>query len=101
MIDDGTVRIDFATRQVAVEDRQVRLTAGEWNLLVALAQRPNRVLSAEQLLEVAYHDPLGIGPERVKFAVLRLRKRLGWSSDAGSPIQSVRGFGYCYRPRPR
>jgi DNA-binding response OmpR family regulator len=69
--------------------------------LVAFVQRPDRVLSAEQLLELAWNDPLGIGPERVKFAVLRLRRRLGWHDPATSPIQSVRGFGYRYRPYPQ
>jgi DNA-binding response OmpR family regulator len=41
-------------------------------------------------------DPLGVGPDRVKFAVLRLRRRLGWSDPASSPIQSRRGGGYRY-----
>jgi DNA-binding response OmpR family regulator len=34
----------------------------------------------------------------VKFAVLRLRRRLGWGDPESSPIQSVRGIGYRYRP---
>ena len=44
-----------------------------------------------------HHHPTGIGPERVKFAVLRLRRKLGWSDPDESPIESVRGFGYRYR----
>jgi DNA-binding response OmpR family regulator len=100
LLDDGTVRIDLARRQVTVDGRVLTLSPTDWNLLVAFVQRPDRVLSAEQLLELAWNDPLGIGPERVKFAVLRLRRRLGWHDPATSPIQSVRGFGYRYRPHP-
>jgi DNA-binding response OmpR family regulator len=98
VLDDGLLRIDHERREVFVSGEPVALTPNDWNLLVAFAQRPNRVLSPQQLLEIAWHDPLGIGPERVKFAVLRLRRRLGWDNAATSPIQAVRGFGYRYRP---
>lgn len=98
VLDDGLLRIDHERREVWVSGEPVTLTPNDWNLLVAFAQRPNRVLSPQQLLEIAWHDPLGIGPERVKFAVLRLRRRLGWDDAATSPIQAVRGFGYRYRP---
>jgi DNA-binding response OmpR family regulator len=98
VLDDGLLRIDHERREVWVSGEPVALTPNDWNLLVAFAQRPNRVLSPQQLLEIAWHDPLGIGPERVKFAVLRLRRRLGWDDAATSPIQAVRGFGYRYRP---
>jgi len=63
----------------------------------AFATRPGQVLSRDQLLELARKDPLGAGPERVKFAVRRLRRRMGWQPPEGSPIESVRGFGYRYR----
>jgi DNA-binding response OmpR family regulator len=96
---DGTVEIDFGRRQVRIDGTPVDLTPTDWNLLVAFARRPGLVLSPGQLLEIAWNDPLGIGPERVKFAVLRLRRRLGWTDPATSPIQSVRGFGYRYVPR--
>jgi DNA-binding response OmpR family regulator len=98
VLDDGLLRIDHERREVWVSGEPVSLTPNDWNLLVAFAQRPNRVLSPQQLLEIAWHDPLGIGPERVKFAVLRLRRRLGWDDATTSPIQAVRGFGYRYRP---
>ncbi|HSL57798.1 MAG TPA: response regulator transcription factor [Acidimicrobiales bacterium] len=99
VLDDGTVRIDLARREVRLAGELVEVTPTEWRLLVAFVQRPGLVLSPQQLLEVAWSDPLGIGPERVKFAVLRLRRRLGWDDPASSPIKAVRGFGYRYQPR--
>jgi DNA-binding response OmpR family regulator len=56
------------------------------------------VLTPAHLLDRVWGDPTGIGPERVKFAVLRLRRRLGWADPESSPIQSVSGIGYRYRP---
>jgi DNA-binding response OmpR family regulator len=99
VLDDGRLVVDFATRTIRQDGQELSLTRTEWNLLVAFVQHPNVVLSAGQLLELAWNDPFGIGPERVKFAVLRLRRRLGWDDPTTSPIEAVRGFGYRYRPQ--
>jgi DNA-binding response OmpR family regulator len=95
--DDGTLRIDPASRRAFVEDAEVRLTPTEFRLLNVLVRHAGAVLSPNQLLAQAWDDPTGIGPERVKFAVLRLRRKLGWTDPDASPIESVRGFGYRYR----
>lgn len=73
------------------------LTPTDWSLLVALVHHRGRILSPTQLLELAWSDPVGIDADRLKFAVLRLRRRLGWQDPATSPIEAVRGFGYRYR----
>ena len=96
--DDGVVRVDVRLRQVEVDGRPVDLTRTEFRLLSVLVQHAGAVLSPHQLLEQVWDDPTGIAPERVKFAVLRLRRKLGWSGDA-SPIAALRGVGYRYRPR--
>jgi DNA-binding response OmpR family regulator len=49
------------------------------------------------MLELAWSDPFGIGPDRVKYSVMRLRRKLGGTDDGPSPIEAVRGFGYRYR----
>jgi DNA-binding response OmpR family regulator len=65
-------------------------------LLNTLTKNAGAALSTGQLLTEAWDDPTGIGTERVKFTVLRLRRKLGWDTKA-SPIESVRGVGYRYR----
>ena len=96
--DDDRVHVDFAAHRVSVGDdpTDVALTPTEFRLLAALVRHPGQVLSPEQLLDQAWNDPTGIGGDRVKFAVHRLRARLGWSGP-DSPIEAVRGFGYRYR----
>ena len=42
-------------------------------------------------------SPTTTNTSRVKFTVLRLRRKLGWDDPASSAIESVRGFGYRYR----
>jgi len=95
--DDGILRIDPAARRTFVGGGEVRLTPTEFRLLNVLVRHAGAVLSPNQLLAQAWDDPTGIGPERVKFAVLRLRRKLGWTDPDASPIESVRGFGYRYR----
>src|SRR5689334_11453527 len=85
------VRMELATRRVLVEGEPVDVSPLEWRLLLALEQHRGQVLAPEQLLELAWNDPIGVSPERVKFAVLRLRRKLG---AAGRHIENVRGFGY-------
>ena len=96
--DDGTVRLDPGARTVLVGGADVKLSPTEFRLLAVLARNSGQVLTPAQLLDRVWGDPSGIGPERVKFAVLRLRRRLGWADPGSSPIQSVRGIGYRYRP---
>jgi DNA-binding response OmpR family regulator len=97
--DDGLVRVAFDEHEVRVGDRPVSLTPTEFRLLAALVRHPSQTLSAEQLLEHAWQDPVGIGPDRVKFAVMRLRRKIG--QHGGRPIDAVRGFGYRYLPPAR
>jgi DNA-binding response OmpR family regulator len=68
----------------------------EFRLLNVLVTHTGAVLSAQQLLSQVWDDPTGLGPDRVKFAVLRLRRKLGWDGQL-SPIEAVRGVGYRYR----
>jgi DNA-binding response OmpR family regulator len=95
--DDGSVRVNFGTHEVAVDGVPVELTATEYRLLAALIRHRGQVLSPVKLLELAWSDPFGVGPERVKYSVMRLRRKLAASSDAGPSIEAVRGFGYRYR----
>jgi DNA-binding response OmpR family regulator len=96
---DGAIDVDLEHRSVTVDGEQVQLTPLEFRLLAALVRHAGQVLAPEQLLEQAWDDPTGMAAERVKFAVMRLRRKL---EDAGAgtappPIETVRGFGYRYR----
>jgi DNA-binding response OmpR family regulator len=95
--DDGVVHLDPGKRRVLVGGREMRLTPIEFRLLNTLVRHAGTVMSPSQLLQQVWDDPSGVGQDRVKFAVLRLRRKLGWDDRASSPVESVRGFGYRYR----
>jgi len=100
VFDDGHVRVNFVTHGVRVNGVPVELTPTEFRLLAALVRHAGQVLSPVKLLELAWSDPLGIGPDRVKYSVMRLRRKLGAQAGGDSAIEAVRGFGYRYRPAP-
>jgi DNA-binding response OmpR family regulator len=99
--DDGRVQVDFVAHKVTVDSAPVELTATEFRLLAALVRHRGQVLSPVKLLELVWSDPFGVGPDRVKYSVMRLRRKLGADSEsgAGAAIEAVRGFGYRYRAR--
>ena len=88
------LRLDPATRRAHLGDQDLELTGYEFSLLYALAQRAGRVLSREQLMEMAAGSSADAFDRSVDVHVSRLRNKLG--DDARHPriIRTVRGLGY-------
>ena len=95
---DGDLHVDFDRREVKSAGEEVALTPIEFKLLAVLVHRAGQVISADELLRLAWDDGSGVASDRVKFSVHRLRRKLGWESLESSPIEAVRGVGYRYRP---
>jgi two-component system, OmpR family, response regulator len=88
------------TRHVltAPDGRAAVLTAGEFALLHALARRPRRVMSRDQLLDAAFGQTSDSFDRAVDVQISRLRKKL----DDGSGRQLIitrRGEGYLFDAR--
>ena len=75
----------------------IALTPLQYRVLVAFVQHADRVLSPEQLLELAWNDS-NVGVHRVKTYVAYLRQSFREAVDVELPIETVRGFGYRYKP---
>ncbi|HET6210922.1 MAG TPA: response regulator transcription factor [Jatrophihabitans sp.] len=93
----GAVRLEPAERRVYVGEREVTLTATEFDLLACLMRRPGRVFSREQLLSEVWGYSSIAGARTVDVHVAQVRGKLG----AGSPIRTVRGVGYAAEPASR
>lgn len=84
------VRIDVGARRVTVDERSVKLTAVEFDLLKVLAESRGRVLTREQLLEAVWGG-IYYGERRVVDVHLgHIRQKLGPDDF----IETVRGVGY-------
>jgi DNA-binding response OmpR family regulator len=95
---DTLLTIDFEQRLVTYSGREVELTPLEFGVLVALVRHPRQVLSREQLLELVWRDPFSVSTDQVKLYVSYLRRKLDPDAPDAVPIETVRGFGYRYRP---
>jgi DNA-binding response OmpR family regulator len=95
---DGRLSISFTQRAVRYDDREVALTRLEYRLLSAFVRHPNQVLSHDQLRELVWGDNLSTSRDEVKLYVGYLRRKLAPDAPRTTPIETVRGFGYRYRP---
>lgn len=90
---DDVVTVRFDTHDAFVHGRRVDLSPLEFRLLCALVRNSQRTIPTRLLLEEVWHeDDAG---SRVKFAILRLRRKLGLDEHT---IVTVRGVGYRYEP---
>jgi DNA-binding response OmpR family regulator len=95
---DDFLTVDFAQRQVRAGGVDLTLTPLEFRLLGAFVRNQNQVLSHNQLLELVWGDARSADRDQVKLYVGYLRRKLGTGAAEKSPIETVRGFGYRYRP---
>ena len=87
--------LDMAARQLQRTDGVVvALSSGEFRLLKALLERPNRVLSRDQLLGLTQGREAEPFDRSIDLHISRLRQKLG--DDARSPqlIKTLRNEGY-------
>jgi DNA-binding response OmpR family regulator len=90
----GALVLDPQRMTVMLEDKPVDVTAYEFAILRALAQRPGRVLSREQLLDLAKGSAELSFDRSIDVHVSRLRAKLGDDSRSPRILKTVRGVGY-------
>ena len=90
--------LDTARRELTAPDgASVDLSGAEYDLLLAFLEHPGRVLSREQLLEVARRR-VGVDPfdRTVDVQVSRLRRKIEPEEDSPQIIKTIRGAGYVF-----
>jgi len=88
----GDVTIDPASREVTVAGEQVALRTKEFDLLLVLAEHRGKVLTREQLLDLAWGYDFYGQTRTVDVHVAHLRKHL--HASANLQIETVTGIGY-------
>ena len=94
-------RFDVSARRLkAPKGDFLPLSSGESALLLAFAERPGRLLSRDQLLELARRSATEVFDRSIDLAVSRLRRKLA-VYDPAVLIETVRGEGYRFLPGVR
>lgn len=92
----GDLQIDCVQRRVIRDGNDVALTGAEFDILHLLVRSPGKVLSREEIADVALGRPVGIFDRSIDNHISNLRKKLGWRAGGVERIQNVRGSGYAY-----
>ncbi|WP_281683844.1 response regulator [Thalassobaculum salexigens] len=77
---------------------EVAITAMEFDLLRTFAERPNRVLSREQLLDLAHNRDSDPFDRSIDIRIARLRRKIEPDPKTPTVIKTVRGAGYLFVP---
>ena len=83
-------------RLTAPDGRRVELSNGEFNLLLALCEAPQRVLSRDQLLELSRLHGAEVYDRSIDVQILRLRRKIEADPSAPKFIRTERGAGYLF-----
>ncbi len=89
--EDERLRVHFEDMQVLCDGAEVRLTRKEFALLAALARRPGRVATRQQLLDDVWGQQYYGDTRTLDVHIRRLRSKLGGCGDS---IETVVGVGY-------
>ena len=90
----GRLAVDRTSMRVTVDDVEVPLTSGDFQLLRAFVERRGRVLTREQLLEIATGSSEEAFDRAIDVRISRLRQKLGDDPKHPRMIRTVRGVGY-------
>ena len=93
VLEHEDIRLDPASHRVYRADKVLKLGPTEFKLLVTLMERPGRVYSREQLLDLVWGRDIYVDTRTVDVHVGRLRKSL-MQFGGSDPVRTVRGAGY-------
>lgn len=90
----GDLELDVAGHEVRRGDTRIGLTPLEFDLLHALAQKPQQVFTREMLLEQVWGYRYKADTRLVNVHVQRLRAKVEHDPDEPRIVMTVRGVGY-------
>lgn len=95
----GKCKLDLGShRLLDAGGEEIPITAMEFDLMRAFSERPNRVLSRDQLLELAHNRGWEPFDRSIDIRIARLRRKI--EEDPSKPrfLKTVRGAGYVFCP---
>lgn len=91
---DNILMLDSDTYQAKIYQQVVELTAIEFNLLKILSNKPGRIYSRAQLIDLVYQDHRVVSERTIDSHIKKLRKKLNEIQTDKELVQSVYSVGY-------
>ena len=96
VIETKGLKIDVDSRRVYIDDKEVNLTAKEFELVYLLVSNPNKVYSREQLLKTIWGPSYPGDARTVDVHVRRLREKIEATPADPKYIHTKWGVGYYF-----
>lgn len=93
----GTMKIDCESRRVFIEDREINLTAKEFDVLELLATNPNKVYNRENLLNLVWGADYPGDARTVDVHIRRLREKIETNPSEPRYVHTKWGVGYYFK----
>lgn len=93
----GSLKLERDSRRVFIGNREVNLTAKEFDLLDLLASHPNKVYGREQLLKVIWGDSYPGDVRTVDVHIRRLREKIEERPSNPEYVHTKWGVGYYFK----
>ena len=93
----GDLKLDCESRRVFSKDREINLTAKEFDLLELLAHNPNKVYSREDLLNLVWGYEYPGDARTVDVHIRRLREKIEVNPSDPKYVYTKWGVGYYFR----
>ncbi|OUP51320.1 response regulator transcription factor [Lachnoclostridium sp. An181] len=97
MIQKGDMKIDCESRRVFIGEKEMNLTAKEFDLLELLATNPNKVYSRENLLNIVWGYEYPGDARTVDVHIRRLREKIEVNPSDPKYVHTKWGVGYYFR----
>lgn len=96
VIENGDMRLDCESRRVYVAEKEINLTAKEFELLELLVLNPNRVYGREALLKLVWGNDYPGDVRTVDVHIRRLREKIEQNPSEPKYVHTKWGIGYYY-----
>lgn len=99
IINYGPLNFCLEYRSVKVYEKDINLTAKEFDILALLILNPHRVFTYEMIMEMVWDDSYNVCSRKtITNHISNLRKKLKVTNDMPQYIKSVHGVGYKFDP---
>lgn len=93
-IELNQLKIDLISHKVMVNEKEITLTNLEFNLLLFLANHPNRVYTYEQIYEAVWGEPYTFEKGNIMTHISHLKSKIEPGVIQPKFIENIRGVGY-------
>ncbi|MGN0131272.1 MAG: response regulator transcription factor [Lachnospiraceae bacterium] len=97
IIKSGDMTIDREGRRVYIEDKEINLTAKEFDVLELLVLNPNKVYSREKLLTLVWGEDYPGDVRTVDVHIRRLREKIEKNPSEPRYVHTKWGVGYYFK----